>query len=248
MSGVVVITGASRGIGAATAVEAAKAGYDVAINYLNNAEEAKKVASRVRNAGRRAYVHQADVSNEAEVIELFDAAAEELGAVTSLVNNAGVLFSQGRFESFDAERLRKVLEINVLGAMFCAREAARRMSTGNRGPGGSIVNVSSAASVLGSPNEYVDYAATKGAMDSMTIGLAKELAREGVRVNAVRPGLIRTDIHASGGEEGRVDRLASAVPMGRGGEASEVASVIVFLMSDAASYVTGELINVSGGR
>lgn len=248
MSGVVVITGASRGIGAATAVEAAKAGYDVAINYLNNAEEAKKVASRVRNAGRRAYVHQADVSNEAEVIELFDAAAEELGAVTSLVNNAGILFAQGRFESFDAERLRNIVNVNILGAMFCAREAARRMSTGNRGSGGSIVNVSSAASVLGSPNEYVDYAATKGAMDSMTIGLAKELAGEGVRVNAVRPGLIRTDIHASGGETGRVDRLASSIPMGRGGEASEVASVIVFLMSDAASYVTGELINVSGGR
>lgn len=248
MTGVVVITGASRGIGAATAVVAAKGGFDVAINYLTDETEAKKVASRVRNAGRRASIHQADVSIESEVIGLFDDAEAEHGQVTALVNNAGILFPQGRFETFDAERLRRVVEVNVLGAMYCAREAARRLSTSNRGPGGAIVNVSSAASYLGSPNEYVDYAATKGAIDSLTIGLAKELATDGVRVNAVRPGLIKTEIHASGGEPGRVDRLASAIPMARGGEAEEVATAILFLLSDAASYITGETLNVSGGR
>lgn len=248
MSKVMIITGASRGIGAATARMAAAEGYDVAVNYVGNLEAAKGVAEEVRVAGQRAIVHQADVSDEAAVIALFDATAAELGPVTALVNNAGILFEQGRFETFDADRLRRVVEVNVLGAMFCAREAARRMSTTNGGPGGAIVNVSSAASYLGSPNEFVDYAATKGAMDSMTIGLAKELAQDGVRVNGVRPGLIRTEIHASSGEPGRVDRLEGNVPMGRGGEAEEVASVIMWLLSDGASYVTGDSVNVAGGR
>ncbi len=248
MSKVMIITGASRGIGAATARMAAAAGYDVVVNYVGNKEAAEGVAQEVRAAGQRALVHQADVSDEAAVIGLFDAAEAELGPVTALVNNAGILFTQGRFETFDADRLRRVVEVNVLGAMFCAREAVRRMSTSNGGPGGAIVNVSSAASYLGSPNEFVDYAATKGAMDSMTIGLAKELAQDGVRVNGVRPGLIRTEIHASSGEPGRVDRLQGNVPMGRGGEADEVASVIMWLLSDGASYVTGDFISVAGGR
>ena len=248
MCKVMIITGASRGIGAATARMAAAAGYDVAVNYVGNLEAAEGVAQEVRAAGQRALVHQADVSDEAAVIALFDATEAELGPVTALVNNAGILFTQGRFETFDADRLRRVVEVNVLGAMFCAREAVRRMSTGNGGPGGAIVNVSSAASYLGSPNEFVDYAATKGAMDSMTIGLAKELAQDGVRINAVRPGLIRTEIHASSGEPGRVERLEGNVPMGRGGEADEVASVIMWLLSDGASYVTGDFISVAGGR
>jgi NAD(P)-dependent dehydrogenase (short-subunit alcohol dehydrogenase family) len=248
MSKVMIITGASRGIGAATARMAAVAGYDIAVNYVGNIQAAEGVAAEVRAAGRRAIVHQADVSDEAAVIALFDATESELGPVTALVNNAGMLFTQGRCETFDADRLRRVVEVNVLGAMFCAREAVRRMSTTNGGPGGAIVNVSSAASYLGSPNEFVDYAATKGAMDSMTIGLAKELAQDGVRINAVRPGLIRTEIHASSGDPGRVDRLEENVPMGRGGEAEEVASVIMWLLSESASYVTGDFINVSGGR
>lgn len=242
-----IVTGASRGIGAATADRLASAGYDVCISYVADEQAAIAVADKVKQHGRRSLVVQGDVSNEASVVDLFGAASD-FGTVTAVVVNAGILFEQGRFEDFSGERLRRIVEVNVLGAMYTAREAARTMSRALGGQGGAIVNVSSAASVLGSPNEYVDYAATKGAMDSMTIGLAKELAQQGVRVNAVRPGLIRTDIHASGGEPGRVDRLGSSVPMGRGGEAEEVADVIAWLLSDEASYVTGECINVAGGR
>ncbi len=248
MTGTVVITGASRGIGASTARMAAAGGYDVLVNYVGNREAAKDVARQVQSFGRKALIHQADVSDEMAVIEMFDEAESELGPVTAVVNNAGVLFELGRFESFEGDRLRRVVEVNVLGAMYCAREAVRRMSKASGGPGGVLVNVSSAASYLGSANEFVDYAATKGAMDTLTIGLGRELAPDGVRVNAVRPGLIRTDIHSSSGDPERVSRLEGNVPMGRGGEADEVASVIMWLLSDAASYVTGELINVTGGR
>jgi len=191
---------------------------------------------------------QGDVRSEQQVIELFEETEAELGPLTCLINNAGILHTQSRVDGYSAERIREVVDVNIVGAFLCVREAVRRMSTLHGGEGGSIVNVSSAASVIGSPREYVDYAATKGAMDSMTIGLAKEVATEGIRVNAVRPGLIYTEIHASSGEPGRVDRLASTVPMERGGTADEVASVILFLASDASAYVTGSLVNVSGGR
>lgn len=245
---VAVVTGASRGIGAATSLRLAKNGYDVLVNYVSDKPSAEGVATQIRALGCRAVVSRGDVSSEVAVTEMFAQARDELGPVTAVINNAGILFEQGRFESFDGDRLRRIVEVNILGAMYCAREAARHLSTKLGGPGGAIVNVSSAASVLGSPNEYVDYAATKGAVDSLTIGLAKELATCGVRVNAVRPGLIRTEIHASGGEPERVDRLGGTVPMGRGGEPREVADVIAWLVSEEASYVTGECINVAGGR
>ncbi len=243
-----LVTGGSRGIGAATAVMAANDGYDVCVNFARDAAAADDVVAACRAAGASAMAVQADVAREEEVIELFEETEAELGPLTCLVNNAGILHQQARLETFTVGRLEEVVAVNIVGAFLCAREAVRRMSTANGGGGGSIVNVSSAASYLGSPNEFIDYAATKGALDTMTIGLAKEVATEGIRVNAVRPGLIATDIHASSGEPGRVDRLAANVPMGRGGEADEVASLILYLASEAASYVTGSLVNVSGGR
>ncbi len=197
--------------------------------------------------GATALAVQGDVSKEADVLAMFDA-ARSLGPLKVLVNNAGILHTQAKLEDFSFERLTEVVAVNVVGAMLCAREAVRTMSTNHGGSGGAIVNVSSAASYLGSPNEYIDYASTKGAMDTMTVGLAKEVATEGIRVNAVRPGLINTDIHASGGDPGRVERLASNIPMQRGGESKEVANAIMWLASDEASYVTGTLVNVSGGR
>ncbi|WP_420597073.1 SDR family oxidoreductase [Deinococcus sp.] len=248
MSKTILITGGSRGIGAATARLAAARGYAVGINYHRNGEAAQQLAREITRSGGRALAVQADVRLEADVKRLFGEVEESLGNITALVNNAGVLERQARVDEIDAARLERVLNTNVIGPFLCAREAVRRMSTRYGGSGGSIVNVSSRASVLGSAGEYVDYAASKGAVDSLTIGLAREVASEGIRVNAVRPGLIATEIHALGGEAGRVERLAPGIPMQRGGEAEEVASAILWLLSGEASYVTGALLAVGGGR
>lgn len=243
-----LITGASRGIGAATAILAARRGWSVAVSYRSQADAANDVVSTCRAAGANATAVQCEVADEASVVAMFGACEAELGAPTCLVNNAGVLFPMSRLEDMTVDRVRRVFDVNVIGAFLCAREAVRRMATDNGGAGGSIVNVSSAASYLGSPNEFVDYAATKGALDTMTIGLAQEVARRGIRVNGVRPGLIDTDIHADAGVPDRVQALSDNVPMGRGGEASEVAELILYLASDGASYVTGANVNVAGGR
>jgi NAD(P)-dependent dehydrogenase (short-subunit alcohol dehydrogenase family) len=245
---VAVITGASRGIGAATARLAAARGYAVAINYRTNGGAAEKVVGDIEAAGGRAVSIQADVSEEQDVLRLFETVDRSLGTVTALVNNAGILETQMRVADMTAERLNRVFRINVTGSFLCAREAIRRMSTRSGGPGGAIVNLSSGASRLGAPGEYVDYAASKGAIDTLTIGLSKEVAEEGIRVNAVRPGFIYTDIHASGGEPGRVDRVKAFVPMKRGGTPEEVAHAIIWLLSDEASYITGSIIDITGGR
>ncbi len=245
---VALITGGSRGIGAATAIMAARRGYDVAIGYVRDADAATSVVAACERHGARAIDIRCDVSDESEVVGLFDTAVASLGPVGVFVNNAGTLHRAARLDEMDLARLQDVVAVNVIGAMIAARQAVLHMSTRHGGSGGSIVNVSSAASYLGSPNEFVDYAATKGALDTLTIGLAKEVATEGVRVNAVRPGLIRTDIHRLSGIENRVDVLAPNVPMQRGGSADEVAETILWLASDAASYVTGTLVNCSGGR
>jgi NAD(P)-dependent dehydrogenase (short-subunit alcohol dehydrogenase family) len=248
MDRVAIITGAGRGIGAATALLAASRGYAVCVNYLKNEAAARAVVDAIAAAGGRAIAVKGDVSREADVVKLFEAVDGELGTVTALVNNAGILERQMRVEAMDAARIRRVLDTNVVGSFLCAREAVRRMSTNRGGKGGSIVNVSSGAARLGSPDEYIDYAASKGAVDSMTVGLSKEVAGEGIRVNAVRPGLVVTDIHASGGEPGRVERMKGSVPLGRGGLPEEVAHAILWLLSDEASFVTGAFIDVSGGR
>lgn len=248
MANVMLITGASRGIGAATALLAAERGYRVAINYRCEREAAEALVARIRAAGGSAQAFAADVANEDEVLRLFRELDETFGRLDVLVNNAGILERQMRLEEMDTSRLLRVFAVNVTGTFLCCREAIKRMTHRHGGSGGSIVNVSSMASRLGSPNEYIDYAAAKGAVDSMTIGLAKEVAGDGIRVNAVRPGLIKTEIHASGGEPGRVERLQSAIPLGRGGEAEEVARAILFLASDESSYCTGSFIDVSGGR
>lgn len=245
---VAVITGASRGIGAATARLAAARGYAVGINYRTNGGAAEKVVGDIEAAGGRAVSIQADVSEEQDVLRLFETVDRSLGTVTALVNNAGILETQMRVADMTAERLNRVFRINVTGSFLCAREAIRRMSTRSGGPGGAIVNLSSGASRLGAPGEYVDYAASKGAIDTLTIGLSKEIAEEGIRVNAVRPGFIYTDIHASGGEPGRVDRVKAFVPMKRGGTPEEVAHAIIWLLSDEASYITGSIIDITGGR
>jgi len=245
---VVLITGASRGIGAATARLAAERGDHVAVNYTHSVDAAQAVVDDCAAVGVRAMTIRADVADEAAVIGMFDAVADELGTIDVLVNNAGILHQQMRFDEMAVERWRELLDVNVIGAFVCAREAVRRMSTRHGGGGGSIVNVSSAASYLGSPGEYVDYAASKAAIDTLTIGLGKEVAAEGLRVNAVRPGVIHTDIHASGGEPGRVQRVAPSVPMQRGGDPIEVARTILWLASDEASYITGTIVNCSGGR
>ena len=245
---VVIITGGGRGIGAATALLAAQRRYAVCVNYARDRDSAEGVAKAIVKSGGRAVAVQADVSREGDVVRLFDTAARELGPVTALVNNAGILEQQMRLDEMSAGRFERVFATNITGAFLCAREAVRRMSTRHVGTGGAIVNVGSRASTLGSPGEYVDYAASKGAIDSLTLGLAREVADEGIRVNAVRPGVIRTTIHASGGEPGRVDRVAPAVPMKRGGEPEEVARAILWLLSDDASYSTGTFIDVSGGR
>ncbi len=244
---VAVVTGGSRGIGAATAPLLAAAGWDVCLSYRVAAEEADRVVAACVMSGRAAVAVPADVSIEDDVQRLF-ASAAELGPVGALVNNAGVTGPKARVDELSVERLERMVAVNIVGAFLCAREAVRLMSTAHGGAGGVIVNVSSAAARLGSPGEYIDYAATKGAVDTMTLGLSKEVAREGIRVNAVRPGLINTDIHASGGQPDRVEERRDTVPLGRGGEAIEVANAIVWLCSDEASYVTGALLDVSGGR
>jgi len=242
-----LITGGGRGIGAATARLAAQRGYAVCVNYLRNRDAAEKLVGEIEKSGGRAKAVAGDVAREADVIRMFDE-AQGLGTLAALVNNAGVLERQTRLDDMDAARFERVFATNITGAFLCAREAVRRMSTRHGGKGGAIVNVSSMASRLGSPGEYVDYAASKGAIDALTIGLAKEVAAEGIRVNAVRPGVIYTEIHASGGEPGRVDRVKSAVPMQRGGQPEEVARAILWLASSEASYSTGTFIDVSGGR
>lgn len=247
MLGVAIVTGASRGIGAATALGAARRGYAVCVNYRSNAEGARAIVDVIERTGVRAIAVQGDVSQEADVVRLFESCDQALGRPTALVNNAGILETQMRVESMDAARIARIFATNVVGAFICAREAIRRMSTKYGGRGGAIVNVSSGASRLGSPNEYVDYAASKGALDTFTIGLAKEVAEEGIRVNAVRAGFIYTGIHASGGEPNRVDRVKSIVPMQRGGRAEEVAEAILWLLSNEASYTTGSFIDVTGG-
>jgi NAD(P)-dependent dehydrogenase (short-subunit alcohol dehydrogenase family) len=248
MSPVLLVTGASRGIGAATALLAAQQGWAVAVNYTPNSLAADEVVRRIRAGGGTAMAVQADVANEAQVLAMFARIDAKLGPLSGLVNNAGVVDVSARVDEMDMARWRRMFDVNVLGSMLCAREAVRRMSTRYGGSGGSIVNVSSAASRLGSPGQYVDYAAAKGAVDAFTIGLAKEVGAEGIRVNAVRPGLIETEIHASGGLPNRVQDLKHLVPMQRGGTADEVAQAIVWLLSDAASYTTMSLLDVSGGR
>jgi NAD(P)-dependent dehydrogenase (short-subunit alcohol dehydrogenase family) len=248
MKKVILITGASRGIGAATARLAAARGYAVCVNYLKNRQAAEAIVAEIEAGGGRAIAVAADVAEEAQVIRLFETVDRQLGTLTALVNNAGILEAQMRVEDMDAARLNRILAANVTGCFVCAREAVRRMSTRRGGSGGAIVNVSSAAARLGSAGEYVDYAASKGAVDTLTIGLAREVATEGIRVNAVRPGFIYTDIHASGGEPGRVDRVKEFVPMKRGGRPEEVAAAILWLLSDEASYATGSFIDLAGGR
>ena len=248
MKPVVLVTGGSRGIGAATARLAARRGYRVCLSYVSNEAAARGVAAEIENDGGEAVAVAADVAVETDVLRLFDTVDRRFGRLDALVNNAGVLEHHMRVEAMSLGRLQRVLATNVIGAFLCAREAVKRMSTRHGGSGGAIVNVSSMAARLGAPNEYVDYAASKGAIDSMTIGLAREVAAEGIRVNAVRPGVIYTDIHASGGEPGRVDRIKGSVPMQRGGTADEVAQAILWLLSAEASYSTGAFIDVSGGR
>lgn len=245
---IVLITGASRGIGKATAQLLAQQGMRVVVNYLRDKQAAQAVVETINIAGGTAMAWQADVSDERQVVDMFTAIDDAWGPVAVLVNNAGILSTQCRVEDLTAERINRVLTTNVTGYFLCCREAVKRMSHQHGGAGGAIVNVSSAASRLGVPGEYVDYAASKGAVDSLTIGLSLEVAAQGIRVNGVRPGFIYTDMHASGGEPGRVDRVASAIPMRRGDRPEEVAQAIAWLVSDSASYVTGSFVDLAGGK
>jgi NAD(P)-dependent dehydrogenase (short-subunit alcohol dehydrogenase family) len=248
MKKIVLITGGSRGIGAATALLAAHQGYAVAVNYASNSLAADEVVRTIRADGGTAITVQADVAVESQVLAMFDKVDSKLGRLTALVNNAGVVDVASRVDAMDFARLQRMFNTNVLGGFVCAREAVKRMSTRYGGVGGSIVNVSSAAARMGSPGQYVDYAASKGAIDTFTMGLAKEVALEGIRVNAVRPGIIDTDIHASGGQPERAQQVAPQVPMQRPGTAQEVAQAIVWLMGSDSSYTTGTLLDVAGGR
>jgi len=245
MSKVMVITGGGRGIGAATALLAAQRGYAVAISYRKNRAAAEELVQRM---GKNAIAVQGDVASEADVVRLFETVDDKLGRVTALVNNAGIVDRGSRVEAMSAERIQRMLAVNVTGSFLCAREAVKRMSTRHGGKGGAIVNLSSVAARLGGPGEYVDYAASKGAIDTFTVGLAREVGPEGIRVNAVRPGIIRTEIHLTSGDPGRVERIGASAPLGRAGEAEEIARAIVWLASDEASYVTGALLDIAGGR
>lgn len=248
MKKILLITGGSDGIGASTAYLAAKKGYIVCINYRQNHEAARKVVSDIINQGGQAFAFQADISDEKQVENMFNAIDQQVGRIDALVNNAAHIEPQQRFVDMSAERILKVFSINVVGSFICAREAIKRMSIKNNGQGGSIVNISSIAAKYGSPFEYIDYAATKGAVDTMTIGLSKEVVDEGIRVNAVRPGIINTNIHSKAGEPNRIERVKPNIPMKRSGQPEEVAHVILWLLSEEASYMTGAIVDVSGGR
>ncbi|QPC90110.1 SDR family oxidoreductase [Mesorhizobium sp. INR15] len=245
---VLLVTGGGRGIGAAICRLAARAGYRVAINYASNQDAANALAAEIKAAGGEAFAVKGDVGSEADIVAMFEAVDRAYGRLDAFVNNAGIVDIKARVDEMDVARLERMMRINVVGSILCAREAVKRMSTRHGGPGGAIVNISSAAAMLGSPGEYVDYAASKGAIDTFTIGLAREVALEGIRVNAVRPGIIDTEIHASGGQPDRVARFQDALPMKRAGTADEVAGAVLYLLSDAASYTTGAILNVSGGR
>jgi len=248
MNKVAIVTGASRGIGAATALRLASDGFDVCVNYLNNEQAANAVVENIRSMGQKAIAVKADVAKENDVKRLFEIVDKDIGTLNTLVNNAGILLPQSRLVDMNEERINKLLTTNVTGYFLCCKEAIKRMSTLYGGHGGTIINVSSAASRLGSAGEYIDYAASKGAIDTLTIGLSKEVSPEEIRVNCVRPGLIYTDMHRDGGEPGRVDRLKHELPMQRGGKAEEVAAAIAWLASNESSYTTGSFIEVSGGR
>lgn len=245
---VLLVTGGSRGIGAAICRLAAKAGYRVAVNYASNVNAADALVAEIKAAGGEAFAVKGDVGNEADVLGLFQAVDAAYGRLDAFVNNAGIVDMKARVDQMDLARLERMMRINVVGSILCAREAVKRMSSLHGGAGGAIVNISSAAALIGSPGEYVDYAASKGAIDSFTIGLAREVATEGVRVNAVRPGIIDTEIHASGGQPDRIAAIRGFVPMKREGKAEEVAHAVIWLLSDEASYTTGSILNVSGGR
>jgi NAD(P)-dependent dehydrogenase (short-subunit alcohol dehydrogenase family) len=242
---VMIVTGGGRGIGAATALLAASRGYAVAVNYVKNGDAAERVVAQI---GKNSIAVAGDVASETDVMRLFKTVDEKLGRVTALVNNAGIVDRGSRVEAMSAERIQRMLAVNVTGSFLCAREAVKRMSTRSGGKGGAIVNISSVAARLGGPGEYVDYAASKGAIDTFTVGLAKEVGAEGIRVNAVRPGVIRTEIHRASGDPGRVERIGGLAPLQRAGEADEIARTILWLASDEASYITGALLDVSGGR
>lgn len=248
MNPILLVTGASRGIGAATAVASARAGHDVVVNYARDRDAAEAVAGQVRSLGRRALVLQADVADEPAVMAMFARIDADFGRLSGLVNNAGIVDLQARLDEMDSARWKRMLDVNIFGTLLCSREAVRRMSTRHGGAGGAIVNLSSAAARLGAPGMYVDYAASKAAIDTFTLGLARELGAEGVRVNAVRPGIIDTDIHAASGDAQRAHKSAALIPMQRPGSADEVAAAVLWLLSDAASYVTGTVVDVSGGR
>ena len=245
---VIIVTGASRGIGAATAKLAAARGYAVCVNYRDGLDAAEEVVRDIIGKGGYAIAVQADISSEPGVLSLYQQVDSTLGKISALVNNAATLERQTRFDAMDAARIERIFALNVFGSMLCAREAVRRMSKRHGGSGGAIVNVSSAATKYGSPGEYVDYAASKGAIETFTVGLANEVAEEGIRVNGVRPGHIYTGMHAKGGEPARVDRVKASVPMKRGGQPEEVASAVLFLLSDEASFITGAIVDVAGGR
>lgn len=247
MDSVAIVTGGSRGIGRATSLAAAKRGYKVVVGYASNKAAADEVVAKIESSNGKAIAVKCDVGVEADILHLFKE-SDNFGKLGALVNNAGVVDMTARVDEMSAERLTRMMNINVVGSILCGREAVKRMSTKHGGVGGVIINLSSVAATLGSPGQYVDYAASKGAIDTFTVGLAREVSAEGIRVNAIRPGLIDTEIHASGGEPGRAQKLAHMVPMKRVGTAEEIANAVVWLMSDEASYVTGTIIDVSGGR